>query len=87
MPNLFNLLVPAYRGASIGARYWAGYALTAVFAGAGYRLDTLQSMADPPEIQWGPLPALARPAPTGNVNETRRRRRSRMAREEDLSQG
>ena len=84
---LFKLLVPAYRGASIGARYWAGYALTAVCAGAGYRLDTLQCMADPPETQWGPLPALARPAPTGRLNETRRRRRSRMAREEDLSPG
>ena len=36
---LFKLLVPAYRSPSTCARYWAGHAISEVWAGAGFALD------------------------------------------------
>ena len=36
---LFKILVPAYRSASTCARYWVGYAISRVWAGAGFTLD------------------------------------------------
>ena len=36
---LFKILDPAYRSPSTCARYWAGHAISEVWAGAGFALD------------------------------------------------